>query len=64
MNQWVRPPDGRDESLEQYDQMIAATRDNPHVSRVVVPSGGHNFGVYRPYVGPGLRWLTRQNVLG
>jgi Putative esterase len=52
------------ESWRSSAKMIAATRDNPHVSRVVVPSGGHNFGVYRPYVGPGLRWLTRQNVLG
>lgn len=52
------------ESWESSAKMIAATRDNPNVSRLVLPSGGHNFGVYRPYVAPGLRWLTRGHVLG
>ncbi len=52
------------ESWASSARMIAATRDNPDVSRVVVARGGHNFGVYRPYVGPGLRWLTRGHVLG
>ncbi len=52
------------ESWRSSARMIAATRDNPDVSRVVLASGGHNFGVYRPYVGAGLQWLTRGKVLG
>jgi hypothetical protein len=51
------------ESLRSSAKMIAATRFNPNDSRVVLPSGGHNFGVYQPFVGKGLQWLARGGVL-
>jgi hypothetical protein len=52
------------ESWRASAKMIAQTRDNPDVGRVVLVRGGHNFGVYRPFVGRGLQWLARRNVLG
>ena len=52
-----------DESWASTRRMLAATRDNPDVSHVVLSHGGHNFPEYRPYVGVGLRWLAGTGAL-
>jgi pimeloyl-ACP methyl ester carboxylesterase len=51
------------ESWVSSAKMLRATQDNPNVSRVVLPHGGHNFGVYRPTIGTSLRWLAGTGVL-
>jgi hypothetical protein len=45
------------ESWASSEKMLAATRDNPQVSHVVLGSGGHNFRVYQPYVQASFQWL-------
>jgi pimeloyl-ACP methyl ester carboxylesterase len=38
---------------------VAAASGIPGVSKIVLPSGGHNFSTYSPTVGPALAWLGK-----
>lgn len=51
------------ESWASSEKMLVATRGNPLVSHVVLGSGGHNFGVYQPYVQTSLQWLDHGGAL-